>query len=70
MNKKLKEEIAKIWDEPLPKEEFERRLALARAELEGPEGENLHSLIAWFSRRYPTTLDRLRYARRKSHLAR
>lgn len=70
MKNQLKAEISRIWEEPLPKEEFERLLALARAELEGPEGENLHSLITWFSRRYPTALDRLRYARRKSHLVR
>lgn len=65
MRKDRDEEIARIWEAPLPPEEFARRLALARAELDGPEGENIQSLITWFNRRYPTPLDRLRYARRK-----
>lgn len=46
-------------------EEFERRLALALAELDGPMGEELRAQIEWFQRRYPTPLARLRYARRK-----
>jgi hypothetical protein len=50
---------------PLSREEFEERLAQALAELDGPEGDELRALIAWFKRRYPTPLDRLRYATRK-----
>ncbi len=61
----LSPEIRRIWEEPLPPEEFHRRVAQAIAELDGPEGENIRSLIEWFQRRYPTPRDRLRYARRK-----
>lgn len=49
----------------IPWDEFKRRLELARAELDGPELSEIHSLIDWFTRRYPTPLERLRYARRK-----
>jgi hypothetical protein len=45
--------------------EFEERLRLALAELDTPELEELRGQIRWFRRRYPTPLDRLRYARRK-----
>ncbi|MBX3203684.1 MAG: hypothetical protein KF764_01385 [Labilithrix sp.] len=45
--------------------EFERRLALAIAELDTSELEEIRAHIRWFRRRYPTPLDRLRYARRK-----
>jgi hypothetical protein len=56
-----------LWNERLPDAEFERRLAMARAELEsGEELENLRALIAWFQRRYPTAYERLRYNRRKT----
>lgn len=58
-------EVLRLWEEPLPAEEFEKRLAQARAELEGEEGENLEALIQWFLRRYPTPLERLRYNRRR-----
>jgi len=49
----------------ISREEFDRRLALALAELDGPEGQALRDHIRWFRKRYPTALDRLRYARRK-----
>lgn len=58
-------EVLRLWEEPLPPEEFEARLARARAELDGPEGERIREYIEWFQRRYPTPLDRLRYNRRK-----
>lgn len=58
-------EVTRLWDEALPAAEFEARLAQARAELEGPELENLVALITWFNRRYPTALERLRYDRKK-----
>ncbi len=35
------------------------------AELDGPEGEEIRSQLAWFQRKYPTALDRLAYVRRK-----
>jgi hypothetical protein len=60
----------KIWgsrpkDElPLPADEFERRREAVDA-VNGPEGVEIRDLIAWFLRRYPTPLDRLRYSRRK-----
>ena len=58
-------EAQKAWLEPLEPAEFERRLKAAIAELDGPEGENLRSLVRWFSRRYPTARERLQYAARK-----
>jgi hypothetical protein len=58
-------EIDAIWNAPLPREEFLRRERQAIEELDGPEGENIAALIAWFQRRYPTARDRLRYIRRK-----
>jgi hypothetical protein len=61
----LDPEIARLWLEPLPAEEFERRVDQAIRELDGEEGENLASLIRWFQRRYPTAEQRFRYARRK-----
>jgi hypothetical protein len=55
------------WTERLSDAEFERRLAMARAELEsGDELENLQGLISWFQRRYPTAYERLAYNRRKT----
>jgi hypothetical protein len=54
-----------VYEAPLPPDEFERRLAAARKELEGPEGDALREFIAWFRRRYPTPLERIRYARRE-----
>ncbi|MBX3197150.1 MAG: hypothetical protein KF894_03250 [Labilithrix sp.] len=46
-------------------DEFERRLALALAELDTAELDEIRAHIRWFRRRYPTPLERLRYARRK-----
>jgi len=54
-----------VYETPLDAEEFERRLAAARAELAGPEGDELRAFLAWFLKRYPHPLDRLRYSRRK-----
>lgn len=54
-----------IWEEPLPREEFERLVQMAIEELDGPEGEEMLAFMAWFKRRYPTPLDRLRYSTRK-----
>ncbi len=54
-----------VYDEVLPPEEFERRLAEALRCAAGPEGDEMRELIEWFTRRYPRPLDRLRYCRRK-----
>jgi hypothetical protein len=57
------------YDEPLSAAEFEQRLAEALAALDGREGDEMRELVLWFLRRYPTPLDRLRYARRKQEEA-
>jgi hypothetical protein len=62
--RQLSPEAEAIYLTPLPPEEFERRLAIALAELEGEELENVASHIRWFCRRYPTPQERLAYARR------
>jgi len=59
-------EVDRLWNSPLPEDEFARRLAQARDELRGEELENLRSLIRWFMKRYPTALSRARYARSKA----
>jgi hypothetical protein len=53
------------YDDVLPLEEFERRLAAALESIRGSEGAQMQELIEWFLRRYPEPLQRLRYARRK-----
>lgn len=53
------------YDARIPDDEFERRLALAFAELDGPEGAAMSDFIAWFMRRYPTPTERIRYAMRR-----
>jgi hypothetical protein len=50
-----------LHEEPLPREEFLRRLALPISEA---ERETTLELIRWFRRRYPTPLERLAWARR------
>jgi hypothetical protein len=54
-----------VYEAPLPTEEFDRLAALAIAELDGPEGDEIQAQIAWFRRKYPTALERLAYVRRK-----
>lgn len=61
----VSKEAEAAWLEPLAPAEFERRLAVARTELDGEELENLSALIHWFQRRYPTPKERLAYARRR-----
>jgi hypothetical protein len=61
---KLAPEVEALYLEPLPAEEFERRVRASLEELEGPELENLQELISWFRRRYPTAKERLAYVRR------
>ena len=55
-------EIAHLVDRRLPVDEFERRIA---APITDQELEETADLVRWFTRRYPTPKDRLRYARRK-----
>ena len=49
-------------EEELPVEEFLRRV---RSPMTAEEAEETARLVAWFRRRYPTPLARLRYVRRK-----
>ncbi|MBL8608590.1 MAG: hypothetical protein JNL38_14790 [Myxococcales bacterium] len=54
------------WLRPLPAAEFEALVARGLASLDGPEGDELADLHAWFVRRYPTPTARLAYVRAKS----
>jgi hypothetical protein len=54
-----------IWEEPLPPAEFDRLVQKAIADLDGPEGDEMAAFMEWFTRRYPTPLERLRYTTRK-----
>jgi hypothetical protein len=57
----------KTYEYPeLSVEEFNRRLALALAELDDDNQlDEIRAHVTWFKRRYPTPLERLRYIRRK-----
>lgn len=58
------EDLARsILEEELSTEEFDERTRRIRAD--EPDLEEVRSLIAWFTRRYPTPFDRLTYVRRK-----
>ena len=59
----LSPEVRALWEEPLPREEFERRVRASLAD-EQSIADNIE-LIDWFVRRYPTAEARLAYARRK-----
>jgi hypothetical protein len=61
----ISKEAETVWLQPLAPAEFDRRVALALAELDGDEFENLSALISWFRRRYLTPRERLAYARRR-----
>jgi hypothetical protein len=52
--------VRELSERRLPPEEFD---AWVRAPLSDEERENSASLIRWFLRRYPTPIERLRYAR-------
>jgi hypothetical protein len=54
-------------DGPLPPAEFQRRLAMIEARMrDDPEaGEETRELVLWFTRRYPSLVERCRYATRK-----
>ena len=54
-------EAPDVWETPLPPEEFERLVARALADLDGADGEEMAAFMAWFKRRYPTPIERLRY---------
>jgi hypothetical protein len=56
------EELRRLVEEPLPADEFARRLAVP---LTDEEVEDTIALHRWFVRRYPTALERLAYVRRK-----
>jgi hypothetical protein len=58
-------DIDAFYERKLPKEEFDARVDKAIAELDDEEGLELGAFLAWFQRRYPTALDRLRYATRR-----
>jgi hypothetical protein len=60
--KYLAPEIARLVDEPLTPDEFDRRLATPLSDAERAE---IAELIRWFTRRYPTPKERLAYDRRK-----
>jgi hypothetical protein len=49
----------------MSEEEFAQRKAEGVARLSGPEGDEMRALMAWFMRRYPTAIDRLRYVRKQ-----
>ncbi len=53
--------IGKMAQRQLTPEEFK---AYADAPMEEEEREEIHSLIRWFTRRYPTPAERLSAARR------
>jgi len=55
--------LAELAERPLTPEEFDRRLELARADVE--QRARNAELIEWFMRRYPTPSERLAYIRRK-----
>lgn len=50
-----------LADQPLPLDEWHRRLAIP---LSPEEIEHTQALVRWFRRRYPTVGERLAYARR------
>ena len=50
-----------LAEEPLPLEEWRRRATIP---LTDDERERTLELVRWFRRRYPTTAERLAYARR------
>lgn len=54
-------EVRRLAERRLTPEELE---AYVNAPLSDAERTEQDDLIAWFNRRYPTPLDRLRYARR------
>jgi hypothetical protein len=61
----MKRPFDPVWDTPMPADEFARRQAEGAARLSGPEGDEMRALMAWFMRRYPTVIDRLRYVRKQ-----
>jgi hypothetical protein len=58
-------EIDALYEARVPPEEYEARLKRAEEDMKGEEGVEIREMIAWFLRRYPDPLDRLRYIRRK-----
>lgn len=60
------EKLDPVWDAPLDPAEFARREAASVASVMGPDGEEMRALHAWFIRRYPTPLERLKYIRKQT----
>jgi hypothetical protein len=58
-----------FWEAPIPPADFARRVQDTLASLAGPEGDDMRAMLAWFTRRYPTPLERLAYIRRKTREA-
>jgi hypothetical protein len=54
--------LASLVEEPLPADEFDRRVS---APVDPSEAAEIRDLIRWFTRRYATPKERLAYARRK-----
>jgi hypothetical protein len=54
--------LARLVEEPLSVDEFDRRVS---APMDPDEAAEIRDLIRWFTRRYPTPKERLAYARRK-----
>lgn len=63
MRRPLPDEVRALVDRRLSAEEFR---ALADAPMSAEELAEIRSLIAWFTRRYPTPAARLAYVRRKT----
>jgi hypothetical protein len=57
----LVERLRALHERRLSREEVEAAL---RTPISDSEREEILALVAWFRRRYPTPLDRLRYVRR------
>ena len=51
------------WNDPLPIDEFRRRVDAPR---DPREAEANLDLVRWFTKQYPTAKERLRYIRRKA----
>jgi hypothetical protein len=55
------------WEEVLSPEEFARREREGALRLEqSDDAEQMLELMRWFTRRYPTPLERLKYIRRQT----
>lgn len=60
-SRETRERLKSLAEQPLPLDEWQRRLAIP---LSPEEIEHTQSLVLWFRRRYPTVGERLAYVRR------